>query len=150
MKVSDCCRWTGARPRPARHRHIGPADEVRDALAQGPEERQPGLRGRVGAGGGMSNPTRSLGFTRAPDLDICPVSDLPPGTMRPGRVGGPGDRVFNCDGTVYAMEDRCSHDDGPLVEGTLDRKAARLSALGTDPDLTSRRGKPRACPRTSR
>ena len=25
--------------------------------------------------------------------------------------------VYNCDGQFYALEDRCSHDDGPLVEG---------------------------------
>jgi 3-phenylpropionate/trans-cinnamate dioxygenase ferredoxin subunit len=25
--------------------------------------------------------------------------------------------VFNIDGELYALEDRCSHDDGPLVEG---------------------------------
>jgi 3-phenylpropionate/trans-cinnamate dioxygenase ferredoxin subunit len=25
--------------------------------------------------------------------------------------------VFNCDGELFAIEDRCSHDDGPLAEG---------------------------------
>jgi 3-phenylpropionate/trans-cinnamate dioxygenase ferredoxin subunit len=25
--------------------------------------------------------------------------------------------VFNCGGELYAIEDRCSHDDGPLAEG---------------------------------
>ena len=25
--------------------------------------------------------------------------------------------VYNLDGELYALEDRCSHDDGPLVEG---------------------------------
>ena len=30
--------------------------------------------------------------------------------------------VFNCAGTVYAIEDRCSHDNGPLVEGELDEQ----------------------------
>jgi 3-phenylpropionate/trans-cinnamate dioxygenase ferredoxin subunit len=25
--------------------------------------------------------------------------------------------VYNVDGELYALEDRCSHDDGPLVEG---------------------------------
>jgi 3-phenylpropionate/trans-cinnamate dioxygenase ferredoxin subunit len=34
--------------------------------------------------------------------------------------------VFNCAGTVYAIEDRCSHDDGPLVEGTLDEEACTI------------------------
>jgi 3-phenylpropionate/trans-cinnamate dioxygenase ferredoxin subunit len=28
--------------------------------------------------------------------------------------------VFNCNGALYAIEDRCSHDDGDLVEGELD------------------------------
>ena len=25
--------------------------------------------------------------------------------------------VYNCGGNLYAIEDRCSHDDGPLAEG---------------------------------
>ena len=25
--------------------------------------------------------------------------------------------VYNCGGALYAIEDRCSHDDGPLCEG---------------------------------
>jgi 3-phenylpropionate/trans-cinnamate dioxygenase ferredoxin subunit len=44
---------------------------------------------------------------------------------------GPGERdvfdvedmyiaVFNVDGTYYAIEDACTHDDGPLAEGDLD------------------------------
>jgi 3-phenylpropionate/trans-cinnamate dioxygenase ferredoxin subunit len=28
--------------------------------------------------------------------------------------------VFNCGGSLYAIEDRCSHDDGPLAEGEFD------------------------------
>lgn len=27
--------------------------------------------------------------------------------------------VFNVDGRYYAIEDRCTHDDGPLAEGEL-------------------------------
>ncbi len=27
--------------------------------------------------------------------------------------------VYNVDGTYYAIEDRCTHDDGPLAEGEL-------------------------------
>ncbi len=34
--------------------------------------------------------------------------------------------VFNCDGDVFAIEDRCSHDDGPLVEGVLDQTACTI------------------------
>ena len=28
--------------------------------------------------------------------------------------------VYHVDGELYALEDRCSHDDGPLVEGDWD------------------------------
>ena len=28
--------------------------------------------------------------------------------------------VYNLDGRLYAIEDRCSHDDGPLCEGEFD------------------------------
>ncbi len=31
--------------------------------------------------------------------------------------------VFNCGGKLYAIEDRCSHDDGPLAEGDWDPEA---------------------------
>ena len=51
------------------------------------------------------------------------MDELPPGTM---RVIPAGDRligVFNCGGTYYAIEDRCSHDDGPLAEGDWEPEA---------------------------
>ena len=52
-------------------------------------------------------------------IDICPVSELPPGAMRLVEWEDLEIAVVNCAGTVYAIEDRCSHDDGPLVEGEL-------------------------------
>ncbi len=54
-------------------------------------------------------------------VDVCPLSELPPGAMRLVEWQDLEIGVFNCAGTVYAIEDRCSHDDGPLVEGTLDQ-----------------------------
>ncbi len=50
-------------------------------------------------------------------IDICAVSDLPPGGMRLVEWEDLEIGVFNCKGEIYAIEDRCSHDDGPLVEG---------------------------------
>jgi 3-phenylpropionate/trans-cinnamate dioxygenase ferredoxin subunit len=52
------------------------------------------------------------------DIDVCPIEALPPGTMKlvtagPWLMLG----VYHVDGALYAVEDRCSHDDGPLVEG---------------------------------
>jgi 3-phenylpropionate/trans-cinnamate dioxygenase ferredoxin subunit len=51
-------------------------------------------------------------------VDVAPADELPPGSMKlvtvaAGRYVG----VYNCDGALYAIEDRCSHDDGPLCEG---------------------------------
>jgi 3-phenylpropionate/trans-cinnamate dioxygenase ferredoxin component len=51
---------------------------------------------------------------------VCPLSDLPPGTMRLVEHEQLEIGVFNCAGTVFAIEDRCSHDDGPLAEGEMD------------------------------
>jgi 3-phenylpropionate/trans-cinnamate dioxygenase ferredoxin subunit len=54
-------------------------------------------------------------------IDVCPVTELEPGQMRLVRWEDLEIGVFNCAGTVYAIEDRCSHDDGPLIEGELDQ-----------------------------
>jgi 3-phenylpropionate/trans-cinnamate dioxygenase ferredoxin subunit len=55
-----------------------------------------------------------------PELDAGPADALPPGEMTlvestPYAIG-----VYNCGGELYAIEDRCSHDDGPLCHGTWD------------------------------
>jgi 3-phenylpropionate/trans-cinnamate dioxygenase ferredoxin subunit len=36
------------------------------------------------------------------------------------RAGELAIGVFNLDGELYAIEDRCSHDDGPLAEGDFE------------------------------
>jgi len=48
---------------------------------------------------------------------VCPVEELPPGSMKLIREGLLDVGVYNCDGDLVAIEDRCSHDDGPLCEG---------------------------------
>lgn len=52
-----------------------------------------------------------------PRYDVCPVEELPPGSMKLVPAGALTVGVYNCDGEYFALEDRCSHDDGPLVEG---------------------------------
>ena len=56
----------------------------------------------------------------AETIDICPVSELPPGGMRLVEWEDLEIGVFNCAGELLAIEDRCSHDNGNLVEGELD------------------------------
>jgi 3-phenylpropionate/trans-cinnamate dioxygenase ferredoxin subunit len=59
-------------------------------------------------------------------ITVCPVADLPPGAMRLVSWEDLEIGVFNCGGTLYAIEDRCSHDDGPLAEGELDADACTV------------------------
>jgi 3-phenylpropionate/trans-cinnamate dioxygenase ferredoxin subunit len=53
-------------------------------------------------------------------IDVCALAELPPGQMRLVEWEDLEIAVINCNGTIYAIEDRCSHDNGPLVEGELD------------------------------
>jgi 3-phenylpropionate/trans-cinnamate dioxygenase ferredoxin subunit len=52
-----------------------------------------------------------------PELDVCPVEELPTGEVKIVRAGEIAIGVYNAGGELYAIEDRCSHDDGPLAEG---------------------------------
>ena len=53
-------------------------------------------------------------------VDVCPVAELPPGHVKIVWSGPIAIGVYNCGGKLYALEDRCSHDDGPLCEGDFD------------------------------
>ena len=55
-----------------------------------------------------------------PWYPVCPVDELPPGEMKLVRADSVYVGVYNIDGELRALEDRCSHDDGPLCEGDWD------------------------------
>ncbi|MDX6487051.1 MAG: 3-phenylpropionate/trans-cinnamate dioxygenase ferredoxin component [Gaiellaceae bacterium] len=61
------------------------------------------------------------------EIDVAPVDEFPAGSSKLVVVG-PGTfvGVYNCDGQLYAIEDRCSHDDGPLCEGDWDQKTCTV------------------------
>jgi len=54
------------------------------------------------------------------ELDVSPVEELPPGSVKIVYAGSLAVGVYNLNGEFYALEDRCSHDDGPLCEGEFD------------------------------
>jgi 3-phenylpropionate/trans-cinnamate dioxygenase ferredoxin subunit len=56
-------------------------------------------------------------------VEVCPADELPPGASRIVEFDGRKVGVFNAGGELYAIEDRCSHDDGPLAEGPFDPEA---------------------------
>jgi 3-phenylpropionate/trans-cinnamate dioxygenase ferredoxin subunit len=55
-----------------------------------------------------------------PELVVGPVDELPPGSVKIVVAGSISVGVYNLDGEFFAIEDRCSHDDGPLCEGDFD------------------------------
>jgi 3-phenylpropionate/trans-cinnamate dioxygenase ferredoxin component len=59
-------------------------------------------------------------------VEVCPLDELTPGSMKLVPAGAITVGVFNCGGTLYAIEDRCSHDDGPLAEGDWDHEACTV------------------------
>jgi 3-phenylpropionate/trans-cinnamate dioxygenase ferredoxin subunit len=50
---------------------------------------------------------------------VCHASELPPGTRRIVRVGGKEIGVFNVDGNLFAVRNRCPHQGAPLCLGEL-------------------------------
>jgi 3-phenylpropionate/trans-cinnamate dioxygenase ferredoxin component len=79
-------------------------------------------------------------------LEVCPVEQLKPGEMRLVEWEDLEIGVFNCDGSVYAIEDRCSHDDGPLVEGELDQEHCTIECPRHGSRFDLKTGKPLTLP----
>jgi 3-phenylpropionate/trans-cinnamate dioxygenase ferredoxin component len=79
-------------------------------------------------------------------ISVCPAAELPPGGMRLVEHDGVKIGVFNCDGAYYAIEDRCSHDNGPLAEGEFDTADCTVECPrhGSLFDLTT--GRPKTLP----
>src|SRR6476619_4814447 len=82
----------------------------------------------------------------ATQISVCALAELPPGTMRLVEHGETKIGVFNCDGTLYAIEDRCSHDNGPLAEGEFDAASCTVECPrhGSLFDLST--GRPKTLP----
>jgi 3-phenylpropionate/trans-cinnamate dioxygenase ferredoxin subunit len=54
------------------------------------------------------------GFVKA-----ASVGDIPPGTVGYAEVDGVRLAICNADGQFYAIDDVCTHDGGPLDQGSL-------------------------------
>ena len=80
-------------------------------------------------------------------IDVCAAGELPDGQMRLVETpDGVKIGVFNCDGELHAIEDRCSHDDGPLAEGSFDADTCTVECPrhGSLFDVTT--GRPKTLP----
>ena len=81
-----------------------------------------------------------------PDFTVCKTDELPEGAMRLVTVDGRKIGVFNCGGELLAIEDRCSHDDGPLAEGEFDAASCTVECPRHGSLFDLRTGRPKSLP----
>src|SRR4029078_8731245 len=118
------------------------------AQVSGPRE-----RGRVGDGRGLGGRARpgsiasvQIRAMKSEIIDIGTLSELPPGAMKMVEWEDLEIGVFNCNGEIYAIEDRCSHDNGTLVEGTLNQETCTVECPRHGSEFDLRTGKPVTLP----
>lgn len=77
-------------------------------------------------------------------VKVAKLADLPEGGKVLVDVKGRSVAVFNVGGTFYAVENVCTHDGGPLVEGDLDGFEVECPRHGARFDV--RTGRPLCLP----
>jgi 3-phenylpropionate/trans-cinnamate dioxygenase ferredoxin subunit len=79
-------------------------------------------------------------------VDICPVNELPPGAKRVVEWEDLEIGIVNCNGDIVAIEDRCSHDNGDLMEGDVDTETCTVECPRHGSLFDLRTGKPLTLP----
>ena len=74
-------------------------------------------------------------------IDVGLADELPPNSVKIVNAGSITVGVYNLNGEFFALEDRCSHDDGPLCEGDFecDEGVAICPRHGANIDIRSGR-----------
>jgi len=79
-------------------------------------------------------------------IDVCPGAELPPGERKLVEWEDLEIGVFNCGGQLFAIEDRCSHDNGPLAEGEFDPESCTVECPRHGSLFDLRTGQPKTLP----
>ena len=82
------------------------------------------------------------------EIEALPLEELPDGSMRLVPGNGATIGLYRCAGALYAIEDRCSHDDGPLCEGVWDADTCEVECPRHGSRFDLRTGKPSGPPAT--
>jgi len=80
------------------------------------------------------------------EIEVAAADAFSPGSSKIVRHGTLFVGVYNCGGELYAIEDRCSHDDGPLAEGEFDADACTIECPRHGSLFDLRTGKPKTLP----
>lgn len=68
---------------------------------------------------------------------VATTDEIPPGERLVVEFGRHWVAIFNVDGVYYAIEDVCTHDDGPLAEGELRGCVIECPRHGATFDVTT-------------
>ena len=71
------------------------------------------------------------------EVRVAAEGEIPEGGVKIVQAGSLFVGVYLIDGRYYAIEDRCSHDDGPLCEGERDGFCIECPRHGATFDLRS-------------
>ena len=80
------------------------------------------------------------------ELEVGPVEELPPGSVKIVVAGSIAIGVYNLEGDYFALEDRCSHDDGPLCEGEFEPEEGYAVCPRHGAHIDIRSGRPLTLP----
>jgi len=73
-----------------------------------------------------------MGFER-----VAKIAELTVGSVGEFQVGGTAVALANVGGTIYAINNTCLHEGGPLGEGTLEGKVVTCPWHGWQFDVTN-------------
>ena len=68
---------------------------------------------------------------------VAKASEIPVGQFKTAVVGGKPILICHTAAGFYAVDDTCTHDDGPLAEGWMDGNAIECPRHGARFDVTS-------------
>jgi nitrite reductase/ring-hydroxylating ferredoxin subunit len=75
--------------------------------------------------------------TMATFVKVAKAADVEPGCGKSFEVNGKRIALFNVEGTLYAIDDTCTHRGGPLSEGELNGNEVSCPWHGARFDVTS-------------
>jgi 3-phenylpropionate/trans-cinnamate dioxygenase ferredoxin subunit len=81
-------------------------------------------------------------------IDLCAFEELEPGTARRFDVDGQRIAVVRIDDDVYAIGDRCTHQDISLAEGEVDVDERTIECWKHGSQFDLRTGEPLSLPAT--
>ena len=70
-------------------------------------------------------------------VGVAKTSEIPVGQLKPVRVQGKSLLICHAAEGFFAVDDTCTHDDGPLADGWLEGDAIECPRHGARFDVTS-------------